>query len=29
MADSVVIAGVITPSPKNSDAPKMPRMPTA
>ena len=29
IADSVVIAGVITPSPKNSDAPKIPRMPTA
>ena len=27
-ADSTEIAGVITPSPKNSDAPKMPRMPT-
>ena len=26
--DSTVIAGVITPSPKNSEAPKMPRMPT-
>ena len=28
IADSTVTAGVITPSPKNSDAPKMPRMPT-
>src|SRR3546814_992752 len=27
-ADSTEIAGVITPSPKNSEAPKMPRMPT-
>lgn len=26
-ADSTEMAGVITPSPKNSDAPKMPRMP--
>ena len=29
IADSTEIAGVITPSPKNSEAPKMPRMPTA
>ena len=28
-ADSTEMAGVITPSPKNSEAPKMPRMPTA
>ncbi len=27
-APSTEIAGVITPSPKNSEAPKMPRMPT-
>ena len=27
-APSTVIAGVMTPSPKNSEAPKMPRMPT-
>src|SRR3546814_5894180 len=27
-ADSTEIAGVITPSPQNSEAPKMPRMPT-
>jgi len=28
-APSTDTAGVITPSPKNRDAPKMPRMPTA
>ena len=28
-APSTETAGVITPSPKNSEAPKMPRMPTA
>ena len=27
-APSTEMAGVITPSPKNSEAPKMPRMPT-
>lgn len=27
-ADSTEMAGVMTPSPKNSEAPKMPRMPT-